>query len=91
MVDKKCAEFFDDFILSTGKNTLLCESILNSEKTQYFKCYNSQKNNFCEYDMINSLDYSKNWKKMNLDETKFNIFYNPIQEHKFTVNVLKKF
>ena len=31
MVDKKCPEFFDDFILSTGKNTLLCESIYTLE------------------------------------------------------------
>jgi hypothetical protein len=90
MVDKKCAEFLNDFILSTGKNTLLCESNLNSEKTQYFNCYNLKANTFCEYNMVNSLDYSKNWKKIMLDETKFTIFHNHIQEYKFTINVLKK-
>lgn len=91
MLDKKCEDFFDDFILSTGKNTLLCESILTLEKIHFFKCYNSKTNNFCEYDMMNSFDYSKNWQKMNSDESKFNIFHNPIQENKFTINVLKKF
>jgi hypothetical protein len=88
MADKTCAKFFEDFILSSGTNLLLCENNLGPENKEDFICYNSNLNTLCNDTM--SHDYSKYWKRIKIDGHKFNTIHNFINEYKFTVSVIKK-
>jgi len=88
MADKKCAKFFEDFILSSGTNFLLCENNLCPENKEDFICYNSNLSILCNDTM--SDDYSKYWERIKIDGNKFNTIHNFINEYKFTVFVIKK-
>lgn len=93
MADTKCSLFFEEFILTQGKNILLCENNLDNQKNNRITCYNSKLNKICEYNTSKTEQFHY-LEKMKIDKNKFNIFYNfynPIEETKLTINIVKLF